>query len=198
MLKYVKVGDFWEEVMKTESVTRDDGNSIGNNKFKHRSTINIFIWQPSQANLIERKDHPIYLIRGKINSQHLPPILPQHDCEVVEGSRSVTTPVTMNLKKTKIYKVIAHGSRDQILEVSRDFIRSGKDRNFRDPDTGGNLLHHIVSHSEKFLDPETVSIVYALCTKDIEVDAQDLNKETALHCVVRQRGAYRIMIALIR
>ncbi|XP_035829763.1 uncharacterized protein LOC101849275 [Aplysia californica] len=104
----------------------------------------------------------------------------------------------MNLKKTKMFKVIATEGRENILKVSREYLRAGKDPNLRDPDTGGNLLHHIIAHSHKFQDPEMLTILYMLACRDVNVDAQDYNGDTALHCAVRTRGAYRIMVALIR
>ncbi|CAG5118766.1 unnamed protein product, partial [Candidula unifasciata] len=104
----------------------------------------------------------------------------------------------MNLRKTSIFKVISSGSRDKILKVSRKYIKSGKNPNLRDPQTGGNILHHIAIHCHKFIDPEMLTVVYMLACANVEVDAQDHNGDTALHHVVRQRGAYRLLVALIR
>ncbi|KAH9518987.1 hypothetical protein Btru_008846 [Bulinus truncatus] len=103
-----------------------------------------------------------------------------------------------DLKATKLYRVIAKGRRTQILKVSREYFKLCKDPNIRDSDTGGSLLHHIVSHHEKFNNPEMMTVVYMLGLMDIDVDVQDYNGDTALHCVVRQKGAYSIMVALLR
>ena len=104
----------------------------------------------------------------------------------------------MNLRKTKVYQVIVNGSREAILKTMREYLKAGKDPNLRDAETGGNLLHHMIDHADRFLDPEMCSLFYMLACRDVDVDAQDHGGNTPLHRVVRHRGAFRILIALVR
>lgn len=104
----------------------------------------------------------------------------------------------MNLKKTKIYKLIATGNKDAVIKAMYDYLKSGKSPNTRDSETGGGLLHHIVSHAERFTDPDVCVVLYMLACKDVDVDLQDNVGETALHKVVRKKGAFRIMQMLLR
>ncbi|XP_071118626.1 uncharacterized protein [Haliotis cracherodii] len=104
----------------------------------------------------------------------------------------------MNLKKTKVYKLIATGNKDAVIKGMYDYLKSGKSPNTRDSETGGGLLHHIVSHAERFTDPDVCVVLYMLACKDVDVDLQDNVGETALHKVVRKKGAFRIMQMLLR
>lgn len=106
--------------------------------------------------------------------------------------------VRMNLRKTKLFKTINTGNPKQVMGALWEYLKTGKDVNLRDEETGGNLLHLLVDHGENFADPETVQAIYMLVCKDIEIDAQDKNGETGLHKVMRKPGTYRIMMALIR
>uniref|UniRef100_A0A8W8HLX3 Uncharacterized protein n=1 Tax=Magallana gigas TaxID=29159 RepID=A0A8W8HLX3_MAGGI len=104
----------------------------------------------------------------------------------------------MNLRKTKLFKTINTGNPKQVMGALWEYLKTGKDVNLRDEETGGNLLHLLVDHGENFADPETVQAIYMLVCKDIEIDAQDKDGETGLHKVMRKPGTYRIMMALIR
>nr|KAG5706553.1 hypothetical protein BaRGS_028724 [Batillaria attramentaria] len=90
----------------------------------------------------------------------------------------------MNLRKTKVYTVIANGSREAILKTMREYLKAGKDPNLRDAETGGNLLHHMIDHAHRFMDPEMVSIIYMLACRDVDIDAQDDQGDTPLHRAV--------------
>ncbi|XP_076443630.1 uncharacterized protein LOC143282063 [Babylonia areolata] len=104
----------------------------------------------------------------------------------------------MNLRKTKVYQVIANGSREAILKTMREYLKAGKDPNLRDSETGGNLLHHMIDHASRFVDPEMCSLFYMLACRDVDVDAQDHQGDAPIHRVVRHHGAFRILVALIR
>jgi hypothetical protein len=104
----------------------------------------------------------------------------------------------MNIRKTKLYKTILTGNAPEVLKAMMDFLKSGKDVNCKDEVTGGNLLHLIVEYGDRFCSPQTVSVVYMLACKDIDIDAQDNMGETGLHKVMRVTGAYRILLALLR
>ncbi|KAK6180377.1 hypothetical protein SNE40_012545 [Patella caerulea] len=104
----------------------------------------------------------------------------------------------MALRKSKIYKLIINGNREALVKGMMEYLRSGKSPNIRDPETGGNLLHHIVDNADRFMDPETLTLVYMLACKDVEIDAQDNDGNTSLHKTVKVKGAHRLLIALIR
>ncbi|XP_062571871.1 uncharacterized protein LOC134233834 [Saccostrea cucullata] len=104
----------------------------------------------------------------------------------------------MNLRKTKLFKTINTGNPKQVMGALWEYLKTGKDVNLRDEETGGNLLHLLVNHGENFADPETVQAIYMLVCKDIDIDATDNTGETGLHKVMRKKGTYRIMMALIR
>ncbi|XP_041367616.1 uncharacterized protein LOC121382159 isoform X2 [Gigantopelta aegis] len=104
----------------------------------------------------------------------------------------------MNLKKTKVYKLIESGERNAVIKGMCDYLKSGKNPNTRDAATGESLLHHIVRHADRFSQPDMVLVIYMLACKDVDVDAIDNMGETGLHKVVRQKGGYRILIALMR
>ncbi|ESO94574.1 hypothetical protein LOTGIDRAFT_232377 [Lottia gigantea] len=104
----------------------------------------------------------------------------------------------MALRKSKIYKLITNGTREALIKGMQEYLLSGKSPNLKDPETGGTLLHHIVNHSERFRDPETLTIVYMLACKDVEIDAQDNYGDTPLHKVVRVNGAHKLLIAFMR
>lgn len=103
-----------------------------------------------------------------------------------------------SLRKLKLFKVIQTGTTEAILKALMDYLKSGKDPNVRDEVSGGTLLHLIVEHGDKFITGQTVSGVYMLVCKDIEIDAQDNLGETGLHKAMRIKGAYRIILALMR
>lgn len=103
-----------------------------------------------------------------------------------------------SLRKLKLFKVIQTGTTEAILKALMDYLKSGKDPNVRDEVSGGTLLHLIVEHGDKFITGQTVSGVYMLVCKDIDIDAQDNLGETGLHKAMRIKGAYRIILALMR
>ncbi|KAL5005264.1 hypothetical protein ScPMuIL_018720 [Solemya velum] len=104
----------------------------------------------------------------------------------------------MNLRKTKLYKVLMSGSPEAIMKAMMDYLGSGKNVNLRDEMTGGTLLHLMVEHGERFCSARTVPLIYMLACKDVDVDTQDDAGETGLHKVMRKRGCYRILVALMR
>ena len=104
----------------------------------------------------------------------------------------------MNLRKTKLYKTIVTGTPDAVMKSLWDYLKSGKDVNLRDEETGGTLLHLLVEYGERFCEPDTIQAIYMMVCKDIDIDAQDDKGETALHKVMRKKGTYRIMMAIIR
>lgn len=103
-----------------------------------------------------------------------------------------------SLRKLKLFKVIQTGTTEAILKALMDYLKGGKDPNIRDEVKGGTLLHLIVEHGDKFITGQTVSGVYMLVCKDIDIDAQDNLGETGLHKAMRIKGAYRIILALMR
>lgn len=90
------------------------------------------------------------------------------------------------------------GSSESVMKNLWEYLKSGKDVNIKDEVSGGTLLHLLVENGERFCSPETVQAVYMLVCKDIEIDAQDTSGDTGLHKVMRKKGAYRIMMALVR
>ncbi|XP_052794687.1 uncharacterized protein LOC128227844 isoform X2 [Mya arenaria] len=104
----------------------------------------------------------------------------------------------MSLRKLKLFKIIQTGTTEMILKALMDYLKSGKDPNIRDEVTGGTLLHLIIENGDKFITGQTVSGVYMLVCKDIDIDAQDNLGETGLHKAMRINGGYRIIIALMR
>ncbi|KAK3096982.1 hypothetical protein FSP39_005355 [Pinctada imbricata] len=104
----------------------------------------------------------------------------------------------MNLGKTKLYKTILSGNPEQVMKSLWEYLKTGKDVNIKDENTGGNLLHLLVEHGQRFCSPETVQAIYMLVCKDIDIDAQDNHGDTGLHICVRIPGTYRIMMALLR
>lgn len=106
--------------------------------------------------------------------------------------------IIMNLRKTKLYKTISSGSPDAVMKSLWDYLKSGKDVNIRDEESGGTLLHLLVDYGERFCEPDTIQAIYMMVCKDIDIDARDTDGETALHKVMRKKGTYRIMMAIIR
>lgn len=104
----------------------------------------------------------------------------------------------MNLRKTKLYKTVVSGSPDAVMKSLWEYLKSGKDVNLRDEETSGTLLHLLVEYGERFCEPDTIQAIYMMVCKDIEIDALDNKGETALHKVMRKKGTYRIMMAIIR
>lgn len=104
----------------------------------------------------------------------------------------------MNLRKTKLYKTVVTGTPDAVMKSLWDYLKSGKDVNMKDEETGGTLLHLLVDYGERFCEPDTIQAIYMMVCKDIEIDAQDIKGDTALHKVMRKKGTYRIMMAIIR
>lgn len=104
----------------------------------------------------------------------------------------------MSLRKLKLFKIIQNGTTEAILKALMDYLKGGKDPNIRDDVTGGTLLHLIVEHGDRFITGQTVSGVYMLVCKDIDIDAQDNRLETGLHKAMRIKGGYRIIMALMR
>ena len=113
-------------------------------------------------------------------------------------SRSITHTSIMSLRKLKLFKIIQTGSTEAILRALMDYLKGGKDPNIRDEQTGGTLLHLLVEHGDKFITGQTVSGIYMLVCKDIDIDAQDREGNTALHIAMGIRGGYRIIMALMR
>lgn len=103
-----------------------------------------------------------------------------------------------SLRKLKLYKIIQTGTTEAILKALMDYLKSGKDPNVRDEISGGTLLHLIVEHGDRFITGQTVSGVYMLVCKDIDIDAQDNMGETGLHKAMRIKGGFRIIMALMR
>lgn len=97
-----------------------------------------------------------------------------------------------------MYKIIQTGTTEAILKALMDYLKSGKDPNIRDEVSGGTLLHLIVENGDRFITGQTVSGVYMLVCKDIDIDAQDNMGETGLHKAMRINGGYRIIMALMR
>ncbi|KAL3866690.1 hypothetical protein ACJMK2_043971 [Sinanodonta woodiana] len=104
----------------------------------------------------------------------------------------------MSLRKTKLFKIIQTGTTEAILKCLWDYLKNGKDPNVRDEVTGGTLLHIIVENGDRFCTGQTVSGVYMLVCKDIDIDSQDNKGETALHKTMRIEGGFRILLALMR
>lgn len=104
----------------------------------------------------------------------------------------------MSMRKLKLFKIIQTGTTEAILKALMDYLKSGKDPNIRDEVTGGTLLHLIVEHGDRFITGQTVSGVYMLVCKDIDIDAQDNVGETGLHKAMRIYGGFRIIMALMR
>lgn len=104
----------------------------------------------------------------------------------------------MNFKKSKLYKTIVNGTPEVVMKALWDYLKSGKDVNLKDETTGESLLHLLVRHGERFCTPETIQAIYMLVCKDVDIDAQDHAGETALHIVMRKKGTYRIMMAIVR
>lgn len=104
----------------------------------------------------------------------------------------------MNFRKSKLYKTIVSGTPDNVMKMLWEYLKSGKDVNLKDENTGETLLHLLVHYGERFSSPDTIQAIYMLVCKDIEIDAQDNLGETGLHRVMRKKGAYRIMMALVR
>lgn len=104
----------------------------------------------------------------------------------------------MNLRKTKLYKTVVTGTPDAVMKSLWDYLKSGKDVNMKDEETGGTLLHLLVEYGERFCEPDTIQAIYMMVCKDIEIDAQDTKGDTALHKVMRKKGTYRIMMAIVR
>lgn len=104
----------------------------------------------------------------------------------------------MSLRKLKLFKIVQTGTTEAILKALMDYLKSGKDPNIRDDETGGTLLHLIIEHGDRFITGQTVSGVYMLVCKDIDIDAQDNQGETGLHKAMRIKGGYRIILALMR
>lgn len=111
---------------------------------------------------------------------------------------SINKYITMNLRKTKLYKTVVSGSPDAVMKSLWEYLKSGKDVNLRDEETSGTLLHLLVEYGERFCEPDTIQAIYMMVCKDIEIDALDNKGETALHKVMRKKGTYRIMMAIIR
>lgn len=104
----------------------------------------------------------------------------------------------MNLRKTKLYKTVVTGTPDAVMKSLWEYLKSGKDVNMKDEETGGTLLHLLVEYGERFCEPDTIQAIYMMVCKDVEIDAQDIKGETALHKVMRKKGTYRIMMAIVR
>ena len=104
----------------------------------------------------------------------------------------------MNLSKTKLYKTIQTGNPEQVMKALWEYLKTGKDVNIKDEQTGGTLLHLLVEYGDRFSDPETIQAIYMLVCKDIDIDAQDNKGDTGLHKCFRIPGTYRIMMALLR
>ncbi|XP_052276622.1 uncharacterized protein LOC127875909 isoform X2 [Dreissena polymorpha] len=104
----------------------------------------------------------------------------------------------MSLRKLKLFKIIKTGTTEAILVALMDYLKSGKDPNIRDDVTGGTLLHLIIENGDRFITGQTVSGVYMLVCKDIDIDAQDNAGETGLHKALRINGGFRIIMALMR
>ncbi|XP_067666645.1 putative ankyrin repeat protein RF_0381 [Haliotis asinina] len=104
----------------------------------------------------------------------------------------------MSIQTTKLYKSIISDDIDQIVLHLLNYVRGGGDMNICDSVTGETFIHHVINHVHRFMDPKTVSLLYLLACKPIDLNAQDCNGDTALHKVVRKNGAYRAMVALIR
>lgn len=104
----------------------------------------------------------------------------------------------MSLQTTKLYKSIINDDLDQIVLQMLNYVRGGGDMNVCDGVTGETFMHHVINHVHKFMDPKTVSLLYLVACKPIDLNAQDSDGNTALHKVVRKKGAYRAMVALIR
>lgn len=94
--------------------------------------------------------------------------------------------------------MIQTGTTEAILRALMDFLKSGKNPNIRDELTGGTLLHLLIEHGDRFITGQTVSGVYMLVCKDIDIDAQDNLGDTGLHKAMRIKGGYRIILALMR
>ncbi|KAK6180359.1 hypothetical protein SNE40_012530 [Patella caerulea] len=104
----------------------------------------------------------------------------------------------MSLKDSVLYKTIMTGDLATLIPVLRDYSESGQSFFLEDPDNGETLIHHIVNHGEKYCEPRTVSLIYLFAYAPFDLDKPNINGDTALHLAVRKKGAYRILIALIR
>ena len=78
-----------------------------------------------------------------------------------------------------------------------NFFLSGGSIHVRDMHTRESFLHILADYTHLYLSADACRIFYAMCLK-VDMDYTDLNGDTALHKVVRVRGAWRPIVALMR
>lgn len=103
----------------------------------------------------------------------------------------------LRFEETKIYKVLTEEPVHKVSKKCLRLIESGRDVTLKN-EQGRGYLFLISDLHTKFSSPLAVPIVYQLCLAGIDVNSHDENNNTVLHEVIRKRGVFRIIIALLR
>ncbi|CAD5119108.1 DgyrCDS7752 [Dimorphilus gyrociliatus] len=103
----------------------------------------------------------------------------------------------LRFEETKIYKVLTEEPVHKVSKKALRLIESGRDVTLKD-EKGRGYLFLISDHYEKFSSPLAVPVVYQLCLGGIDVNNRDENNNTVLHELIKKRGVFRIVIALLR
>ena len=103
----------------------------------------------------------------------------------------------MNFEDSKIYRAMYDLPFHKVAARVLEFSESGRDVRQKDA-RRRTLLHHVVINADKFAHSQSVAVVYQLALAGVDLNAVDDEGDTALHMVVRQRNAHRILLALVR
>lgn len=103
----------------------------------------------------------------------------------------------MNFEDSKIYRALHDLPFHRVAARVVELIESGRDVTQCDTHRR-TLLHHIALNADKFSHTQSVAVVYQLALAGIDINAVDADGDTALHKVVRNPSAHRLLVALIR
>ncbi|KAL3866693.1 hypothetical protein ACJMK2_043974 [Sinanodonta woodiana] len=106
----------------------------------------------------------------------------------------------MSLRRSKLYQSIYDPSQTAsvVWEQCFDYLSNKKDINIRDEENGGTILHALVENDDKFRSAVAIQVIYLVASSGLDLNVKDKEGNTCLHYVVRKKGAYRFMVALLR
>ncbi|GAB1605030.1 uncharacterized protein LOC115220444 [Argonauta hians] len=110
---------------------------------------------------------------------------------------------TISYTDTNLYKAIKRGNPAEVFDTLNEYCvysdsLTGENLNLKDPSTGGSYLHLMIDNCHLFMEPPTVTVIYGMACMGIDIDVQDYEGNTCLHKVISKKGAYRILVALMR
>ena len=103
----------------------------------------------------------------------------------------------MEFEQCRLYRAIVECPFHKVGAKILELTEQGRDVRIRDS-SGSTFLHLAAKYADKFHHSRALSAIYALCLAGVDINAQDINGDTALHVLVRQQRVWKIVIALLR